>query len=63
MSKPTAEEVNDALKRIFSIGARKNAAMADSYNTGQQKPIWQILVWIIIALLLVESALANRLRR
>jgi hypothetical protein len=63
MSKPALEEVDNSMKRTFSISERTITTTADSLTTRQQNPIWKNLVWIIIALLLAESALANRLRR
>jgi len=63
MSKPVKEEVDNALERVFTVGRRNTFASADSFNTRKQKPAWKILVWVIIIFLLVESFLANRLRR
>ncbi len=63
MSKPVALEVDNALNRVFSIGKRSNMASADTFSIKEQRPLWKILVWAIIALLLIESAVANRLRR
>jgi len=63
VSKPSEDEVDNALRRIFSMGKRDNIASAETFSTREQKPAWMILVWIIISLLLIESVIANRLRR
>jgi hypothetical protein len=63
MSKPIEEQVHEVLSRVFSTGNRDNITSADIIGTKEQKPAWIILVWIIITLLLLESFVANRLRR
>jgi len=63
VSKPSEDEVDNALRRIFSMSKRDNIASAETFSTREQKPAWMILVWIIISLLLIESFVANRLRR
>jgi len=63
MSKPIEQQVHEALNRVFSTGKRDNVTSADIIGTKEQKPAWIILVWIIISLLLLESFVANRLRR
>ncbi len=63
MSKPVKEQVDNAVSRIFSTGKRDNISSADILETKEQKPAWIALVWVIISLLLVESFVANRLRR
>jgi putative component of toxin-antitoxin plasmid stabilization module len=63
MSKPVKEQVDNAMSRIFSTGKRDNVSSADILDTKEQKPAWIVLVWVIISLLLVESFVANRLRR
>ncbi|MBN2181505.1 MAG: BatA domain-containing protein [Sedimentisphaerales bacterium] len=63
MNKPATEEVDNALRRVFSTDARNNIASAETFDIKKQKPVWITLAWIIIALLLVESFVANRLSR
>ncbi|MFC1781333.1 hypothetical protein ACFLZ8_03620, partial [Planctomycetota bacterium] len=63
ISKPTAEEVDDAVNRVFSTREKNNLATMDALSQKEQQPVWKILLWVIILLLLVETALANRLRR
>jgi len=63
MAKPAAEEVAKVMNRIFSPDGRQDTAVAEILGEKKRRPIWKMFAWIIILLLLVEPAVANRLKR
>jgi len=63
MTRPTSREVASAAGRIFLPDASGKIAEAELVSDKDYKPVWKIFAWIIIALLLVEPAVANRLKR
>ena len=63
MTKPIAAEVAKIMDRIFSPDERQNAAAVQVSGKKRYKPLWKMFAWIIILLLLVEPAVANRLKR
>ena len=64
MTKPAIEEVDNAMNRVFSIGQKRDMLTADSLTrTKESIPVWRYLVLLIIGLILIESAVANRLKR
>jgi hypothetical protein len=63
MAKPTASELADVMKRVFPAGAETEVSAAEVLEDKKLTPIWEFFVWAIILLLLVEPAVANRLKR
>jgi hypothetical protein len=63
MTGPVAEEVAKVMNRIFSPDGREDTAVAEILGEKKRRPIWKTFAWIIILLLLVEPAVANRLKR
>jgi hypothetical protein len=63
MAKPVGEEVAKVMKRIFGRDEAKETAVAEVFSERKRKPMWKMFAWIIILLLLVEPAVANRLKR
>ena len=64
MTKPVIEEVGNAMNRVFSIGQKRDVLTADSFgSTKESVPVWRYLIWLIIGLILIESTVANRLKR
>ena len=63
MTKPVAEEVAKIMNRIFSPGGEQDTAAAEMFGEKKRRPVWKMFAWIIILLLLVEPAVANRLKR
>ena len=63
MTAPEAEEIANAMNRVFSPHAGERAALAQAPGIKKNKPIWRLFAWVIIVLLLAESAVANRLKR
>lgn len=63
MTKPAASELADILKRVFPTGTEKNISAAEALSNRKLTPIWKYFAWMIIFLLLVEPAVANRLKR
>jgi len=63
MTKPAVEDVAKVMNRIFSPDGRQGTAAAEIVGEKKRRPIWKMFVWIIILLLLVEPAVANRLKR
>jgi hypothetical protein len=60
---PAAEMVAAAVQRTFVMDQDKRHALAQVGAPIERKPIWPFFAWAVIALLLAESALANRLKR
>jgi hypothetical protein len=64
MTKPVIEEVANAMNRVFTIGQKRDVLTADSFgSTKESVPVWRYLVWLLIGLILIESTVANRLKR
>ncbi|MHC4560130.1 MAG: BatA domain-containing protein [Planctomycetota bacterium] len=63
MTKPTASELADIMKRIFPTGTERSVSAAEALNNRKRTPIWKYFAWVIILLLLAEPAVANRLKR
>ena len=63
MTKPAPQEVDNVVSRVFSPDLRQKMAAAKIFSDKEHKPVWKIFAWIIIVLLLVEPAVANRLKR
>ena len=60
---PSAQTVANAVKRAFLIEdhRKRDTALAEAQIS--QKPIWKAFAWAAIAMVLLESAVANRLKR
>jgi len=63
MTRPSAGELAGITKRTLFQGREQSAVRAGTYGDTEYKPLWKIVAWILIALLLLEPAVANRLRR
>ena len=63
MTPPDVAELDDIVKRVFPTKGEKSVSSADILGNKKPKPMWKVLAWAIILLLLVEPAVANRLRR
>lgn len=63
MTKPIASELTDVMNRVFPIVTGKAVSTAEVINNKKLTPIWKYFAWLIIILLLVEPAVANRLKR
>ena len=63
MAKPVGEEVAKVMKRVFGRDESEETAVAEVLGERTRKPVWKTFAWIIILLLLVEPAVANRLKR
>lgn len=63
MSKPSDSEIKNAISRIFQTGKKDNIATADGFKIKKELPLWKYFAWLLIVLLIVESAVANRMRR
>jgi len=63
MTKPVAEEVAKIMNRIFAPDGRQDTAAAEIFSEKKRRSIWTMFAWTIILLLLVEPAVANRLKR
>lgn len=67
LTAPTQEMIDDVQRAITAQRAERVAAGADP-NLVQaagfrQKPVWPIVAWVAMILLVLESAMANRLKR
>jgi len=63
MTQPDVAELDEIMKRVFPTGVDGSVSLADVLRDKKPRPLWKILAWTIILLLLVEPAIANRLRR
>lgn len=63
MTGPAAEEIANAMNRVFSPHTAERTALAQASGIKKNKPIWRLCAWVIIVLLLAEPAVANRLKR
>jgi len=63
MTEPVAAELANIMNRVFPTGVEKAVSAAEVLNNKKLTPLWKIFAWTIILLLLVEPAVANRLKR
>lgn len=63
MTKPSDKEIENAVSRIFQKGEQDNITTAEGFKLKKELPLWKYYAWMLIVLLLVESATANRMRR
>jgi hypothetical protein len=63
MARPASEAIANAVKRAFVTDADETLASLRSDSDTGHRPTWKALAWMAIVLILLESALANRLRR
>lgn len=60
---PSAQTIADAIKRAFVVEDRHKQDTAYAQAQMNDKPIWRAFAWAAVAMVLLESALANRLKR
>ncbi|MHC4555792.1 MAG: BatA domain-containing protein [Planctomycetota bacterium] len=63
MTKPVTVELANIINRVFPAGEEMNVSSAEVFSDRKRRPLWKIFAWIIILLLLLEPAVANRLKR
>jgi len=63
MTEPVAAELANIMKRVFPTGMERTVSEAEVLSNRKLTPLWKIFAWTIILLLLVEPAVANRLKR
>ncbi|MHC4185465.1 MAG: BatA domain-containing protein [Planctomycetota bacterium] len=63
MAKPTVQKVANVVDRAFLQQARRTVARAEVLSDKEYEPIWKIFAWVLIVMLLLEPAVANRLKR
>jgi len=63
MTQPDVAELDDMMKRVFLTNGERSVSSADVLGDKKPRPMWKVLAWAILLLLLVEPAIANRLRR
>ncbi len=65
MAKPDSKDIENAISRVFINGVSNIAARGSSAETQETSPesLVPFLAWLLIALLLIESAAANRMKR
>jgi hypothetical protein len=63
MTQPDVAELESIMKRVFPTNVERNVSSADVLGDKKPRPMWKILAWAIILLLLIEPAIANRMRR
>jgi hypothetical protein len=65
---PADGAIADAVQRAFITDTREGPVLAQVGATHaspvlRRKPLWRYVAWAVILLLLLDAALANRLRR
>ncbi len=63
MTKPVASDLADVMDRVFKTGAEEIVSEANAFHDKKRRPLWKMFAWTIILMLLVEPAVANRLKR
>jgi hypothetical protein len=63
MAKPAYDELAAGIDRVFHGNTEKDISEAGLNDNSRRKPLWKIVAWLIILLLLVEPVVANRLKR
>lgn len=63
MAKPEAGELAGIMSRVFPEDGDKDVAGVEALDNTKRRPLWRILAWLIILLILVEPVVANRLKR
>lgn len=63
MTKPVASELAGVMDRVFKTGDEPIVSEAEVFHDKKGRPLWKIIAWTLILLLLAEPAVANRLKR
>ena len=63
MTKPDPAELADIMGRVFPAVRERQTASAEVLGPKERQPLWRAFAWMLILLLLIEPAVANRLRR
>jgi hypothetical protein len=63
MAKPASKEVAEVMSRVFSRDTERGGASAEAFSDKKQTSLWKAFAWTLIFLLLLEPAIANRLKR
>jgi hypothetical protein len=63
MTKPVDSELAGVMDRVFKTGAERIVSEAEVFHDKKRRPLWKVIAWILILLLLAEPVVANRLKR
>jgi hypothetical protein len=63
MTRPVTTELTGVMDRVFATGAESEVSQAGALRDTKNRPLWKILAWTLILLLLAEPAIVNRLKR
>ena len=63
MTGPDVAELDGVMSRVFATGAEKDVSEAVVLRDRKNRPLWKLYVWVLILLILVEPAFANRMKR
>ena len=63
MARPTDDELAGIMSQVFYKNTEKNVSEAGILDNTRRRPLWKIIAWLIILLLLVEPVVANRMKR
>jgi len=63
MAKPTQTELAGIMNRVFTQNDDADVAKAGALDNTERRPLWRVVAWLIILLLVVEPVVANRLKR
>jgi hypothetical protein len=63
MTKPDARRVAAMSERVFTVAEEKGTADIRLLEEKEYKPLWRAVAWLLIGLLVLEPAVANRMKR
>ena len=63
MTEPEPVMIDQMLTGMFSPAPKVTRAATVRQDARQDRPIWKSVAWIIIALVLAEAFIANRMKR
>lgn len=63
MTKPDPAELADIMSRVCPALSGRQVASTEVLGQKERRPLWRAFAWMLIVLLLIEPAVANRRRR
>jgi hypothetical protein len=63
MSRPAGGQLGTIRSKVFVSKDEGTTETAGVLSEKEYNPIWKIFAWMLIALLLIEPAIVNRLKR
>ena len=63
MAQPAQTELAGIMSRVFPGSGDADVSEAGAFDSTGRRPLWRVLAWLTILLLVVEPVVANRLKR